>query len=69
MYLLFPGVWCPGESGAGVPQGGGLVCRRRKTAGAAGATHQQTHGAEGGVSEGEELWKITTNSKIEADHC
>uniref|UniRef100_A0A3P9QHF5 Kalirin/TRIO-like spectrin repeats domain-containing protein n=1 Tax=Poecilia reticulata TaxID=8081 RepID=A0A3P9QHF5_POERE len=39
-------------SGAGVPQGGGLVRRRRAAAGAAAAAHQQTHGAEGGLPEG-----------------
>uniref|UniRef100_A0A672Z4B3 Kalirin/TRIO-like spectrin repeats domain-containing protein n=1 Tax=Sphaeramia orbicularis TaxID=375764 RepID=A0A672Z4B3_9TELE len=46
------GVWGSGESGAGVPQGGGLVWGRRPAAGAAAASHQQAHGAEGGLSEG-----------------
>lgn len=49
-----PGVRGAGEPGAGVPQGGGLVQRRGAAAGATHATHQQTHGAEGGVPEGEE---------------
>uniref|UniRef100_A0A665SXU8 Kalirin/TRIO-like spectrin repeats domain-containing protein n=1 Tax=Echeneis naucrates TaxID=173247 RepID=A0A665SXU8_ECHNA len=51
-HLSSAGVWGPGESGAGVPQGGGLVWRRRPAAGAAAAAHQQTHGAEGGLSKG-----------------
>jgi len=56
---VFPGVWRPGEFRTGVPQGGGLVRRRRETTGAAAAAHQQAHGAERGVPEGDESWKST----------
>lgn len=48
-----PGVWSPGESGAGVPQGGGLVWRRGETTRAPHASDQQTHGAKRGILEGE----------------
>lgn len=47
-----PGVWSPGESGTGVPQGGGLVWRWRETTRASHASYQQTHGAKGSIPEG-----------------
>lgn len=37
---MFPGMWGPGESGAGIPQGGGLVCRRREATRATAAANQ-----------------------------
>lgn len=38
LSVVCAGVWRAGEPGAGVPQGGGLVRRRRETAGAAPAS-------------------------------
>lgn len=59
-----PGVWGAGEFGAGVPQGGGLVRRWGQTTGATHTTHQQTHGAEGGVPEGWETERSTGRSDL-----
>lgn len=67
MHVVFihvvPGVWRPGESGAGVPQGGGLVWRRREAAWTTVAAHQQTHGTERGIPEGENFISLTFNCR------